>query len=119
MGAAGARGTIASVHSAEHRFCRNSVACIAFLIFKEETMLVLSRKNRETVVIDGCITVKVLHIKGNTIRLGIEAPPELSICRGELLTEPKDVAAEHRGTAPRLEIVDEGPQIISYTCAAS
>jgi carbon storage regulator len=48
-------------------------------------MLVLSRKNRETVVIDGRITVKILQIKGNTIRLGIEAPPEMSIRRGELL----------------------------------
>jgi carbon storage regulator CsrA len=77
-------------------------------------MLVLSRKNRETVVIDGRITIKVLHIKGSTIRLGIEAPPEMNIQRGELLVEAKD-----DGGLPHLEIVPETPHIISYTCAVS
>ena len=83
-------------------------------------MLVLSRKNHETVVIDGRITIKVLHIKGNTIRLGIEAPPEMSIRRGELLEKaPAECVPEEEGCLPRLELVAEGPQIISYTCAAS
>jgi carbon storage regulator len=81
------------------------------LIFKEEVMLVLSRKNRETVVVDGRITIKVLHIKGNTIRLGIEAPPEVSIRRGEL------TVAE--GETAQVEILPKAPQIVSYTCAAS
>jgi carbon storage regulator len=83
--------------------------------FKEEAMLVLSRKNRETVVIDGRITIKVLQIKGSTIRLGIEAPGEVSIRRGELPEEANSLD----GAPPRLEIVAEEPQIISYTCAAS
>jgi carbon storage regulator len=79
-------------------------------------MLVLSRKTGETVVLDGRITVKLLQIKGNTIRLGIEAPPEMTIRRGELLEES---AKAGEGPAPRLEIVVETPQIISYNCAAS
>ena len=47
-------------------------------------MLVLSRKNGECLVIDGGITVQVIEVKGNRVRLGIEAPKEISILRSEL-----------------------------------
>jgi len=55
-------------------------------------MLVLTRKKDETIVLDGRITVKVLHVKGSTIRLGIEAPREVPVRRGELepLFDPTD-----------------------------
>jgi carbon storage regulator CsrA len=48
-------------------------------------MLVLSRKRKESVVIDGHIKVTVVEIKGNQIRLGIEAPQDVPISRSELL----------------------------------
>ena len=51
---------------------------------KEITMLVLSRKKNETIIIDGRIKVEILKIKGNTIRLGITAPKEMKVLRGEL-----------------------------------
>ena len=47
-------------------------------------MLVLTRKLDESIVIDGQITVTVLKVKGNTIRLGIEAPNQVPVRRGEL-----------------------------------
>lgn len=47
-------------------------------------MLVLSRKSGESIVIDGNIEVSVLRINGNRIRLGIHAPPEISIQRREI-----------------------------------
>lgn len=47
-------------------------------------MLVLTRKKKESIVIDGRITVTVIHVQGNTIRLGIEAPREVSVRRNEL-----------------------------------
>ncbi len=47
-------------------------------------MLVLSRKLNETIVIDGNIRVTVVGIRGNQIRLGIEAPKNLAIVREEL-----------------------------------
>ena len=50
-------------------------------------MLVLSRKLLEKIVIDtpaGKVTVQVVRIKGNTVTLGIEAPPSVTILRGEL-----------------------------------
>jgi carbon storage regulator len=51
-------------------------------------MLVLSRRCEESLIIDGQIKVTVLQISGREIRLGIEAPREVSILREELVTEP-------------------------------
>jgi carbon storage regulator len=48
-------------------------------------MLVLSRKADESIVIDERITITILEIRGNKIRLGIEAPKEISIVREELI----------------------------------
>ena len=50
-------------------------------------MLVLSRKVGDKLVIDGNITVEVVKISGNRISLGIVAPSNVKILRGEL-TEP-------------------------------
>ncbi len=47
-------------------------------------MLVLSRKLDETILIDGNIEIQVLRVKGNTVRLGIKAPQDIRIVRGEL-----------------------------------
>jgi len=47
-------------------------------------MLVLSRKIEDEIIIDENITIRVLRVKGNTVRLGISAPSEVSIMRGEL-----------------------------------
>lgn len=55
-------------------------------------MLVLSRKEDESIVIDGNIKVTILEIRGNQIRLGIEAPKNVPICRSELIeSEAKSV----------------------------
>jgi carbon storage regulator CsrA len=48
------------------------------------TMLVLSRKVGDKLVIDGNITVEVVKIQGNRISLGIVAPSNVKILRGEL-----------------------------------
>ena len=47
-------------------------------------MLVLSRKKNQTILIDGQIEIEVLQIKGNNIRLGIKAPRDVRVLRGEL-----------------------------------
>lgn len=47
-------------------------------------MLVLTRKLGETIVIGDNIVIKVVDIHGKQIRLGIEAPTEISIFRGEI-----------------------------------
>ena len=50
-------------------------------------MLVLTRKLEENVVIDDVITVKILKVQGQTVRLGFEAPQDVKIRRGELRSE--------------------------------
>jgi carbon storage regulator len=47
-------------------------------------MLVLSRKAKESIVIDGNVTVTVVSIAGNKVRLAISAPPEVRIDREEI-----------------------------------
>jgi carbon storage regulator len=47
-------------------------------------MLVLTRKLGETIVIGDNIVIKVVDIHGKQIRLGIEAPSEITIFRGEI-----------------------------------
>jgi len=55
-----------------------------FLKTKENAMLVLSRKKNQTIVIDGKIEIEVVKVKGNTVRLGITAPNDIKVLRGEL-----------------------------------
>ena len=55
-------------------------------------MLVLTRKQSQTIVVDDRIKITVLHVAGNQVRLGIEAPREVSIRRAEL--KPLKVAGE-------------------------
>ena len=47
-------------------------------------MLVLTRKQNEEIKIGDDIVVSVLKIKGNTVRLGIAAPKNVRVVRGEL-----------------------------------
>jgi carbon storage regulator len=47
-------------------------------------MLILSRKLNESIVINGNIIVKVLRIERDTVKLGIQAPPELPVHRQEI-----------------------------------
>lgn len=47
-------------------------------------MLVLARKEGESVVIDHNITVTVVSISGNKVRLGISAPKEVEVHREEI-----------------------------------
>lgn len=59
-------------------------------------MLVLSRKVSESIKIGDGITVVINRISGNRVTLGIEAPRNMRIIRGELkpfeTEEPADVA---------------------------
>ena len=47
-------------------------------------MLVLTRKKEETIRIGDNIVVKVVRVKGNTVRIGIDAPESIAVRRGEL-----------------------------------
>jgi carbon storage regulator len=51
-------------------------------------MLVLRRKAGEAIVLNGVITIYVLAVEGERVKLGISAPPEVVIVRSELLDPP-------------------------------
>ena len=57
-------------------------------------MLVLSRKLQQQIKIGDQITVTILRVKGNTVRVGIAAPRDLRVIRGELPKNDDAVNAE-------------------------
>ena len=50
-------------------------------------MLILSRKPGESIVIDGRITVKIMRVDGDVVKIGIEAPAEVPVHRAEVYAE--------------------------------
>lgn len=59
-------------------------------------MLVLTRKLGEIIRIGSGVTVRVLEVKGNQVRLGLEAPPEIKIFREEVY---RAILSENEGAA--------------------
>jgi carbon storage regulator len=57
-------------------------------------MLVLSRKKNESIVIDDKIVLTVVEIRGDKVRLGIEAPRDVPIHRSEVYEAIRRVAEE-------------------------
>ncbi len=47
-------------------------------------MLILTRKPNESVIIDNQVTLKILEVRGNQVRIGVEAPAHISIHREEV-----------------------------------
>ena len=64
-------------------------------------MLVLSRKVDQTIVIQDNITIKILEINGDRVKLGINAPRDVVILRQELREEvhQENLRAARRGAA--------------------
>jgi carbon storage regulator len=55
-----------------------------FLLTRRFAMLVLTRHEGEAIVIAGSIRVTVVAIDGNRVRIGIEAPDDVSVNREEI-----------------------------------
>ncbi len=51
-------------------------------------MLVLSRRKNERIHVGDDVTITVMAIRGDRVRLGIEAPPHVPVTREELLARP-------------------------------
>jgi len=61
-------------------------------------MLVLSRKESEKIKLGDQITVTIVRVSGDKVRIGIEAPPDVIILREEL--KPKVPAAVAKNCVP-------------------
>lgn len=61
-------------------------------------MLILSRKIGESVVINDNVIVKILEVSGDKVRIGIEAPKEISILRSEL----KETAEQNKTASAQI-----------------
>ncbi len=61
-------------------------------------MLVLARKLNESIVIGDTITIKVVSVENGVVKLGIDAPREVSIIRSELIEE---VTASNRAAVQK------------------
>jgi carbon storage regulator len=61
-------------------------------------MLVLRRKVGESIILDGVISISVLAVEGERVKLGINAPPDVTIVREELL---KVLSSDHSEPAPQ------------------
>ena len=74
-------------------------------------MLVLSRKVGEVIHIGNGIHLTVVEIRGDKVRLGIEAPKDVSIWRGELVGDIKQRMAKGQPLAKIEEDLDLQDQI--------
>ena len=68
-------------------------------------MLVLRRKVGESIVLAGVINVSVLAVEGERVKIGISAPPDVSIVREELLriSEPESEPAPAEDTPTNMQ----------------
>lgn len=66
-------------------------------------MLVLSRKKNESIVINDDITIVVVEIRGDKVRLGVDAPKEIPVHRQEVFD------AIHRHDATPAADQDQSP----------
>lgn len=75
------------------RFCQARVGKVcklswgrneSLLLRRNRSMLVLSRKKNESIVINDDITIVVVEIRGDKVRLGVEAPKEVPVHRNEV-----------------------------------
>lgn len=59
-------------------------------------MLILTRRVGETLMVGDEVTVTVLGVKGNQVRLGVNAPKSVAVHREEIYKRIQDEAQRHK-----------------------
>ncbi len=79
-------------------------------------MLVLSRKKNESIVINNDITIVVVEIRGDKVRLGVEAPKEVPVHRREVYDA---IRRNESADAQRQPTAEHGPDAESNGAAGT
>lgn len=73
-------------------------------------MLVLTRKAEESITIGNNITVSILEIKGNQVRLGVKAPKDIPVNRTEIYAS---ILSENIKASQSPQDLDQFPDILN------
>ena len=75
-------------------------------------MLVLTRKAAETIRIGDDIVIKVIKTGSGTVKIGIEAPADVRVMRGELIEEKHPVPSISSVFGPSIRVLsDQYPHV--------
>jgi carbon storage regulator len=75
-------------------------------------MLILSRKVNEKIVIGDDVTISIIEIKGDQIRIGVDAPRSVKVFRQEVFSEIRaanKAASESSAALPKLDVPMPAP----------
>lgn len=81
--------------------------------FTEETMLVLERKEGQSIIVGGNIEITVCEIHGDHVRLGVTAPKKISVHRREV----QEAIDKTTNVIPRASLAPEHKQDATATPA--
>lgn len=70
-------------------------------------MLILTRRVGETVMIGNEVTVTVLGVKGNQVRIGVNAPKDVAVHREEIYERIKREEDGESPPAPASKMIDD------------
>jgi carbon storage regulator len=77
---------------------------------RRTAMLVLSRKPGESIVIAGNIRVTVVEVRAGKVRIGVEAPKEVSVDRSEVYEAKQEAHGTEQSGNPPPAKTDEKPK---------